>query len=288
MKRQLLYIAFAIAVVFSACKKSDSPTDDNSVSAVGTNISYGSDAAQKMDIFLPPNRSTATTKVMIMIHGGGWTSGDKAELNPFVDTMKRRLPDYAIFNINYRLSTGTTNVFPTQENDIKDAIEFIYNKRTEYNISDKIVLIGASAGAHLAMLQAYKQNSPTKPKAVVSFFGPSDLLDMYNNPAGGNTALSSLLATAVGTTPTQNPSIYPLSSPLNFITNTAPPTILLHGSRDPLVSPSQSQLVKDKLTTQGVINQYVLYPGLGHGDWDNATYANAFTAIQAFLTANVR
>ena len=42
--------------------------------------------------------------------------------------MKKRLPDYAIFNINYRLSTGISNLFPLQENDVKAALQFIFSK----------------------------------------------------------------------------------------------------------------------------------------------------------------
>ena len=110
-----------------------------------------------------------------------WNSGDKSDFNPYVDSLKKREPSYAIFNVNYRLA-NTPDLFPAQEQDIKAAIEFIYNKRTEYHISDKFVLIGASAGAHLALLQGYKYSFPVKPKAIIDFFGPTDLIEMYNNP----------------------------------------------------------------------------------------------------------
>ena len=206
-----------------------------------------------------------------------------------MDTLKKRLPDYAIFNINYRLSANPSNLFPTQEQDVKAAVQFIYGKATEYKISDKYVLMGASAGAHLAMLQGYKYNAPIKAKAVVSFFGPSDLTDMYNNPVGGNPLYSIVLANAVGVTPAQDPALYTNSSPVNFISSSsAMPTILLHGGADPLVSPSQSVAVQTKLNTAGITNQYVYYPAGGHGDWDAVTYADAFDKIQLFLEANVQ
>jgi acetyl esterase/lipase len=203
--------------------------------------------------------------------------------------MKNRLPDYAIFNINYRLSNGSINLFPTQENDIKAALQYIFDKSADYVISNKYVLVGASAGAHLAMLQGYKYSAPVKPKAIVSFFGPSDLVDMYNNPAAGNTTLTLALAAVVGATPTSNAALYASSSPVTYIAAGAPPTILLHGSNDPLVSASQSVAVKTKLTNVGAVNQYVLYPGKGHGDdWGDAIYKDAFNNIQAFLTTNVQ
>jgi acetyl esterase/lipase len=266
------------------------PVDDNSAAKTILNASYGNSAAQVMDIYLPANRSAISTKVMLLIHGGGWTDGDKNDplFSPFVDSIKRRLPEYAVFNINYRLSAPPSNLFPTQELDIKAATEFIYARRNEYGISDKFVFVGASAGAHLAMLQAYKYNSPVRAKAVVSFFGPADLLDMYNNPVGGNSLISLVLAQTIGKTPTQDPLIYSNSSPINFISSgTGIPTILLHGGLDPLVNPQQSLAVKTKLASAGIASKYILYPAAGHGDWNSTTYTDAFNNIQAFLLLNV-
>ena len=293
MKLQKLFFFILPLSLLLACNKKDADNSGGGTNPAAaqtiTDVAYGTDAAQKMDVYLPANRSITSTKVMVMIHGGGWTGGDKTDFIAFVDTMKKRLPDYAIFNINYRLSTaGTTNLFPTQETDVKAALQFIYSKASVYLISDKYVLIGASAGAHLSMLQGYKYTVPVKPKAIVSFFGPSDLTDMYNNPTGGNPLISLVLAQAVGKTPIQDAALYTSSSPVSFINSAAPPTILLHGNADPLVSPSQSVAVKNKLTTAGVVNQYILNAGKGHGDWDNATYSNAFVNIQAFLLANVQ
>ena len=284
MNLQKLLTGIAVILLFTSCTKDDVDSVDTML-----NVSYGSAAAQKMDIYLPAGRSTSTTKVIIMIHGGGWTGGDKADFTSFVDTLKKRLPDYAIFNINYRLSASPNNIFPTQELDVKAAVEYIYNKADEFDISNKYVLLGASAGGHLAMLQAYKYNTPVKAKAVVSFFGPSDLTDMFNNPVGGNPLFSLALAGAVGVTPAQDPAMYTNSSPVTFISSsTAMPTILIHGGLDPLVNASQSVAVQTKLNTAGITSQYILYPTGGHGDWDAATYADAFNKIVAFLDVNVQ
>jgi acetyl esterase/lipase len=286
MKHLILLKFFAFLVLLSSCSKENEPAQVES--QVLLNSAYGADTRQNMDIYLPPNRTTASTKSLILIHGGGWTSGDKVDLNQFVDSLKRRMPSSAIFNINYRLSAMPANVFPTQELDVKSAVEFIYAHRNEYLISDKFIIVGASAGAHLAMLHAYKYNSPVKASAVVSFFGPSDLTEMYNNPVGGNTVISDALAVAIGKTPAQDPAIYTNSSPVTFITSTsAMPTILLHGGLDPLVSPSQSEFVHDKLILAGINSQYVFYPDGGHGDWDNAKYYDAFNKIQSFLALHV-
>ncbi len=288
----LILLAICMAVFVSCGKTSNSSSGGSPAPLTAlsiSNVSYGTDPAQKMDVYLPANRSVAATKVMVLIHGGGWTTGDKADFFSFTDSLKKRLPDYAIFNINYRLSTGAVNLFPTQENDVKAALQFIVDKSADYVIGNKFVLTGASAGAHLSMLQGFKYTLPVKPRAIVSFFGPGDLTDMYNNPAGGNTSLTLALGFVIGATPVSNPSLYINSSPVSFIGAGSPPTMLLHGDADPVVSPSQSLTIKNKLAAAGVTQQYILYPGKHHGDdWDAATYTNAFNNIQAFLAANVQ
>ncbi|RYY68359.1 MAG: alpha/beta hydrolase [Chitinophagaceae bacterium] len=284
MKIILALYTMAAAFLITSCSKS---TQDSALTRqTFLNVAYGSDPLQKADVYLPSNRSTTSTKTVIMIHGGAWSVGDKAEFNAFVDTLQRRLPDYAVININYRLASGNTNLFPTQENDVKTALDFINSKRAEYNVADKFVLLGASAGAHLAMLQAYKYQSPVKIKAVVDFFGPSDMAAMYNDPAPF--APPSSIAGVVGGTPTTMAALYQSSSPINFINAQSPPTIIFQGGLDPLVKVSQSTTVRDKLTTAGVANQYVFYPAGGHGDWDAATFTDAFNKIQSFLQANVQ
>jgi len=282
----LLFITLLIFVI-SSCQK-ENIVDSGTTTAVEKtelNLTYGTDPAQKMDIYLPSGRTSSSTKVIILIHGGAWTQQDKTDFTPYVDTLKLRLPGFAIFNINYRLATGAINFFPTQENDVKTAIGFIFSRTDEYRISQKFVLLGASAGAHLSMLQAYKYTNPVIIKAVVDFFGPADINDMYNNPAS-ILAPPAAIAAVVGATPASNPALYQQSSPINFVTTQSPPTIILQGGADVLVSPSQSVALHTKLQTMGVVNQYVFYPTENHG-WVGADLTDSFDKIQAFLTANV-
>jgi len=284
MKKIGFFLFVVFSVFITSCTQDDIPGNEINASTQ-LNVPYDSDPLQKADIYLPANRSTTTTKVMIMIHGGAWSSGDKTDFNLFVDTLKRRLPDYAIVNMNYRLVAGNTNLFPTQENDVKSLVEFIYSKRNEYLISDKFVLLGASAGGHLALLQGYKYSTPVRIKAIVDYFGPSDMVEMYNNPA--IFAPPSLIAGIMGGTPTSIPNLYFQSSPTNFINAQSPPTIIFQGGLDPLVQPSQSEAVRNKLNANAVPNQYVFYPTGGHGDWPVETFTDTFNKIQAFLQANV-
>jgi len=279
--RFTLVSTLLLSLFFSSCKKDDGTEQDMSVTML--NVSYGTNAQHKMDVYLPSDRSTTTTKVIIMIHGGGWNSGDKADFNEYVDSLKKREPSYAIFNINYRLA-NSPDLFPAQEQDVKAVVEFINSKRQEYKISDKFVLVGASAGGHLALLQGYKYSTPIKPKAIIDFFGPTDLVTLYNNPP--NPLVQLALLSVTGGTPTTNNTLYTQSSPINFVSSQSPPTMILHGGIDIVVSPSQSVSLDTKLFIAGVTHQYVFYPAEGHG-WVGANLADSFNKIQAFLAANV-
>jgi acetyl esterase/lipase len=284
MKFSFFIAAFFSIFLFSSCSKDDPLNPDNGT-VTKLNVAYGSDPLQQLDVYLPAIRSYDTTKVLLMIHGGAWSAGDKTDFAEYIDTLKKRLPNYAIININYRLASTGVNLFPTQENDVKAAVDFVISKRSDYAISDKMILLGASAGGHLALLQGYK-NSTINPKAIVNFFGPSDMTDMYNNPASPFAA-PELIAGLFGATPTSNPAIYTSSGPINFVSAQSPPTITLQGGADPLVRPAQQLALQAKLNTSGVINEYVFYPTESHG-WTGPNLVDSFDKIVAFLKANVQ
>lgn len=282
MKSFRLFLLFGLLLfIFSCSKESQNVSHAPAIPAVETkNAVYGNETDQNMDVYLPANRSVDSTKLIVMIHGGAWTSGDKTDFNSYITTIKQLRPGYAIFNINYRLSSLLGNGFPSQEQDVKHAIEFILAKRQEYKISDQVILLGASAGAHLAILQAYKYSSQVKVKAVIDFFGPTDLTKLYDEAT--NNEVLVLLNAVTGSTPTANPDLYSSSSPINFVNAQSPPTIILQGGLDPLVPVSQSEILRDKLTSFGVSNQYVLYPNESHG-WEGPSLIDSFKKIDDFL-----
>lgn len=285
MRNYLWGSTLILFIVLASCTKSGvvkPPEVGNPVLAqTQLNVSYGKDNKQKMDVYLPANRSVETTKVIFMIHGGSWAEGDKNDTlhAPFVDTLKNRFPDWAIFNLNYRLSNyGLKNNFPTQENDINSAINFVFNNRANYFISDKWVYVGASAGGQLAMLQAYKNNSLIKPKAVVNFFGPSDMERMYNDEtdfwikSGLKTLLNGLAVE---------------SSPINYINAQTPPTITLQGISDNTVPVIQQQKLHEKLTSFNVAEKLIIYKDEGHG-FTMPTYSKSFDSVTAFLNVYMK
>ena len=269
-------------ILYTSCQessKAQEPLLNPTIAETKLNVPYGQDTAQRMDIYLPAGRSSDSTKSIVLIHGGGWAYGSKSDFATYIDTLKKRLPQYAIFNIEYRLASEKT-IFPTQEQDINAAVAFIVQNSKHYGIdSNELVLLGASAGAHLAMLQAYKYQSP-KIKAVIDFFGPTDLTAMYNKP--WHNMIPFVLQQLTGTTPTTGKEAYQQSSPAHFVTPQSAPTLILHGGSDQVVNVSQSQLLKEKLQKAGVRHELVVYPRERHG-WFGPTLSNSFDRIINFL-----
>ena len=268
--------------LLSSCQKgagNAQATTDYTVAETKFNVAYGSDSMQRMDIYLPAGRSEKDTRSVVLIHGGGWNAGSKNDFASYIDMLRKRFPDFAIFNIDYRLATSNT-IFPTQENDVKAAIDFIAANASNYGVNkNEMALLGASAGAHLALLQAYKYND-VKIKAVIDFFGPTDLTVMYNQP--WHSMIPYLLQMLTGTTPAANPKVYQQSSPASFINAHSAPTLILQGGSDPIVDASQSRLIKDKLEKAGVEHELVIYPRERHG-WYGANLKDSFDRIEAFL-----
>jgi dipeptidyl aminopeptidase/acylaminoacyl peptidase len=89
----------------------------------------------------------------------------------------------------------------------------------------------------------------------------------------------------LGGTPATNAASYQASSPVQFVSAQSPPTLLLHGTADPIVPIAQSTALKTKLEAAGVNVKMVSYANAGHGDWDNATFAAAYAEIVSFLNA---
>ncbi|MDQ3279082.1 MAG: prolyl oligopeptidase family serine peptidase, partial [Bacteroidota bacterium] len=138
--------------------------------------------------------------------------------------------------------------------------------------------------AHLALLQAYKYPSP-RINAVIDYFGPTDLLAMYQNP--WHPLVPMALQMITGKSPAADKTIFEQSSPAHFVNSQSPPTLLLHGGKDVVVNVSQSQLLAQKLKANNVPHALHVYPEEGHGRWYGETLVSSFNRVEAFLKAQV-
>lgn len=252
-----------------------------------TDVSYGTHPLQKMDIYLPKNRSKST-KTIIYIHGGGWYSGDKAEFKEGAIYFQKQ--GFAFICINYRL-TGTpeNNIHPSQMQDIEKVISTISQKQQEWSLpDDKLALFGGSAGAHLSMLYGYKYNTNGKVKAVISIAGPTDLTDstLINSSVGGLT-LGAMIESYVGTTITAQPTAWKDASPINFIMANSVPTLFAHGTIDSAVPYQQSLLAYNKFQSAGGVAQLEPLMNVGH-DLVGTNWGDLLPKMTFFLNLHIK
>ena len=288
---KIFIITFLFVVSISSCKKDSGTAVDTTTNANAKldvmNVAYGTDALQNMDFYLPVNRTDANTKVVVLIHGGAWSAGDKADFNTEIPTIQAGLSNFAFININYRLGAlPSTNLWPTQQTDVNAAFDYIISKASYYHYNaNKIVVMGASAGAHLAMLKAYHYNTDNRIKAVIDYYGPTDMVELYGFQTGVQKQLFELF---MGGTPATNTTVYTNASPINFVAATVPPTIIFHGTADVTVPITQSTKLKTALVNAGITNQYVEYIGEPHGFVNQVNITDSYNKAIAFTIANVQ
>lgn len=232
----------------------------------------------KLNLYFPNENINKRYPLLIWIHGGAWKRGSKDNIvkkNPLLLKSVTK-EGYALASIDYRLSKEAS--FPKPIQDINDAINFLYDNADKYNIDAKeVVVMGRSAGGHLAEfmgatnthknLDIYEKNKQPKYKvvSVVSFFGPSDFLDLSKKR--GKEKLKSRKspeAMFLGKAPNEDIELAKKASPSTYITKESPPFILLHGDKDTKVPVSQSILLKKILDENGVENRLFIEKGVGH------------------------
>lgn len=251
------------------------------------NLSYGANASQKLDLGLPANR-TANTSLVIVVHGGGWSTGDKAELTWLLNGLKQRA--FAVANINYRLTLNTADNYKMQLDDLDSAIQFTLRQATLYTFNaQKFYIVGHSAGGHLALSYAYTRNANGKIKAAGSLAGPTDLFNMsYYNFNIYNSILEPFLGIPLFPATSASEQRYKNCSPQYLATNTSPATIFFHGELDPVVYLEHSVNLAAKLGTVSVDKKLITYPLTFHDWWnDGAKTTNTLDELKNWFNGHL-
>ena len=221
------------------------------------NISYKKIDGEnlKLDILLPEVKLTKKYPVVIYIHGGGFIRGDKSEiynLKPLVDEWHQK--GWAVVSINYRLLYGE-KMFPDNYNDVMDAIDWIIKNKTKYNFAtDKMCVIGHSAGGNLALLSGLNNDNIN---CIISLAGPTKLY-------GKDTFELRKKLMSVLNQNDFNDSIMKEASPINYLKKDSPPTMLIHGTSDKFVPFKQSKLFYEKAKEIGSECKFIRIEGGGH------------------------
>ncbi|MEB2782315.1 alpha/beta hydrolase [Algoriphagus sp. C2-6-M1] len=274
-------VLLSSSIIFYSCNSDSEEPIPNPIAALDiTNEAYGTDANNSMDIYLPEGRSKETTPLFIYIHGGGWITGDKSEIQAFRPIVENAFPGYAIISLNYSLLdlASGTGKFPEQENDIIAAINHILSKTEDWDVSQELILAGASAGGHLALLHSYKHPEIGNIKAVMALFPITDLTTFFDFNSNSQLLLSVML----NGNPVSQSGAYMESSPITYVSSTSIPTVLFHGAADEVVPISQSESLAAELEKNSVANYFEAIPGEVHG-FQPITYLGVIQKAAQFI-----
>lgn len=250
------------------------------------NISYGANTSQQLDLGLPAGRTTST-QLVVVVHGGGWATGDKSELTWLLNGLKQR--GFAVANINYRLTLTAPDNYKVQLDDVDSAVQYALRLASVYTFNgQKLYIVGHSAGGHLALSYTYTRNTNGKIKAVGSLAGPADLFAMsYYNFNLYNIILQPYLGVPLFPLTTASEQRYKDCSPQYQAAASAAPTIFFHGDIDPVVNIDQSTNMFVKLGTLGVDKKMITYPLTFHDWWTDATKtANTMDELKIWFTGH--
>lgn len=213
---------------------------------------YGSDPAQKLEMFVPQG-AKGPLPVVMFIHGGSWASGDPHDYRFIARTLCAR--GYAVVLAGYRLYPKAR--YPAMLEDGAAALRWVHENAAKFGADPaRLALMGHSAGAYNAVMltldRQWLDHAGLDERAIrgtVALAGPFDFLP-FDTDATIDT---------FGAAP--DPS---MTQPINFVRGDAPPLLLVTGDADTRVKPRNSRRLARLLTEAGVPNQPVLLEGVTH------------------------
>lgn len=282
-------LAFILAMLATGASLFGSCGQQDKKRYVVTDLSYGTEASQKLDLYIPTSAAGSSCGLVLFIHGGAWISGDKSECTKkILESVNDS--GYASATMNYRFISDSVNLLDLMD-DVDNALKAIQKQGKEYNVTiDRVLMIGTSAGSHLALLYGYSrhQTAPMKVCSILSYCGPTDLADpnfyLETSTLGSPAEICDLMSKACGTTFTQDtfdaavPALQKVS-PLSYVCASCPPTIIAHGAQDTVVPYSNATSLDAALTAKGVKHDFVTYPNSGHNLDKDTDAANEVSAL---------
>ena len=261
-------------------------------------ISYGNAGSDTtLDVFTPAGASTPLTTV-VWIHGGAWISGDKSNVDPYLQMLASH--GYAAVGLNYTIAPEAT--YPTALTQLNDALGFLVTHAADYGIDpSSIVLAGDSAGSQYASQlatmvtnPAYAERvgiaptlTPDQLRAVILDCGIYDVRGIPNAPGIGGWGFRVALWSYLGEKDWSDAAGGKDMSTIEYVTSDFPTTWISGGNGDPLTN-TQSKPLAEKLAALGVDVTSVFYPddespALPHEYQFHLDFAKARTALQSTI-----
>jgi acetyl esterase/lipase len=249
-----------------------------------TGITYTRDAthSEQLDLYLPGGTPPpGGWPVVLAFPGGGWRWASRKDYGQAVSVLTNY--GYAVAGVDYTYASSSSNgghSWPTNLADAQQAVRWVRENAGHFRLNpDKVAAMGESAGAHLALLLGTYPDGPVstntpataggpssgvsdRVQAVVDFYGPTDLAQLYTTTKPGAV---SYLDTFLGGPPSAYPGRYTAASPLTYVNKNDPPMLIVQGLSDKTVPGSQSLELASALAKAGVPHQLITVSWAEHG-----------------------
>lgn len=219
------------------------------------------------------DRGKGSRPLVLVVHGGSWQHGTKGE----AARMSRALASagYVVADVSYRLAPA--HLFPAPVADVKCALGRLRERAAELQIDPgRVAMLGRSAGGEIALVAAFSTGHTTIPpacsvpdqrvSAVVSLYAPTDLAWGHANPVEPDPLDGPRsIETYLGGPPSARPEAYRLASATSWADRPLPPTLIIHGTGDQLVSPEHARRLFGVLGAAAQPVEMLLIPFADHG-----------------------
>lgn len=294
----------AVFVVSAVIKITCTPVLDayqvdwnDSVGTSYTDLSYGEGDANKFDLYVPADKSQDTYGLVVYLHAGGFTGGDKADDAEMLEWLCSK--GYVAAGINYTLFTeeNPDASVSSQSEDIKAAMPYVVAvaEKLGYKL-DRMAISGGSAGGCLALLYAYRDadTSPLPVRMVFEAVGPASFhvedwgifgLDQSPEAAAGLFSVMSgqALTPEDITSGAYLDAVKPISAD-RWVTKDTVPSVLCYGAHDKMQPFAASKPLVAALEKNGVDYRYFVAEHSGHGlQNDNKVYMEYLNTVVEYL-----
>lgn len=224
-------------------------------------ISYAGTGSRelKLDAFYPAKKARQLRTAVIIIHGGGWRSGNRTQHHPLAQHLAAL--GYVCFTPEYRLSTEA--LYPAAVYDVKASIRWVRKHAADYHIdTSRIAIMGFSAGGELAAFAGVTAEDTTYEgnggnaevsshvNAIVNLDGTLSFVHPESGE-GEDSKKPSAATYWFGYSKKENPELWKKASPLTHAGKTTPPTLFINSGVDRMHAGRNDYI--------GILNRYGIY-----------------------------
>lgn len=241
----------------------------------GIPFGSGGDGRLTLDVYAPSSGSARVpAAVVVQLYGGAWQRGEPGDDPTLATYLASR--GYVVVALDYRHAPGAR--WPAQAEDLRAGLRWVETHvAASGGDPGRIVLLGRSAGAQLALTVAYADRNEAI-RGVVSFYGPVDLVEGWRTPPWPDPiGVRAVLEAYLGGPPGDRLERYREASPISLVSPTAPPTLLIHGTRDHIVEARFVRSLHARLRAAGVAAALLELPWAEH----------AFDAVPNGISAQI-